>query len=312
MKTQLLSSIVLTMLLSGIRAHSQQVTLYDNHFESPNIPPTSNCGPDLDATDLNTLWSGTAGGTGGGGSFQQVNTVETILIHGPFAQYSDPEAIGGNYCISMLSSAQDDKAALTLNSQLLPYAIISMDISAIDIASCGGPFGVDTPIVDIKIYDSPGGSFSFYLPGTLLDHDTLIGNAPGATIYTFNWSSQLASMDISGSTDGNITVVFDLLRSGYAAIDNLLILSSISSVNQVSSSNNYISVLPNPAYDQITIVGLSGLSTDIIIADVCGRVVKSVHNNHDRPLNIADLPAGTYFLMVNGREFFHTAKFITM
>lgn len=112
MKTNLRAGIIvsLILLLVDMNAFSQQVTLYDNHFESPNIPPVPNCGSDLDATDLNTLWSGTADGTGGGGAFQQVNTVETILINGPNERYDDPSGIGGNYCISMLSSAQDDKA----------------------------------------------------------------------------------------------------------------------------------------------------------------------------------------------------------
>jgi len=123
------------------KTYAQQIILYENHFESPNVPPFPNCGSDLDATDLNTLWSGTAGGTGGGGSFQQVNTVETILITGPDERYEDPSGLGGNFCISMLSTAQDDRAAVTLNSQMLPFCIVSLDISAIDLDACGGPFG---------------------------------------------------------------------------------------------------------------------------------------------------------------------------
>ena len=228
------------------RTSAQIVVLYDNSFESPNIPPTPNCGADLDATDLNTLWSGTAEGTGGGGSFQQVNTVETILVNGPDNQYEDPTGIGGNYCISMLSTAQDDRAALTLNSQLLPFAVINFNMSAIDIEACGGPFGVDTPSMNIKIHDSPGAVFNFYTPGPLLDETTLTGIQPGATIYTFNWSQQSVSLDISGATDGNITVVFNLTQSGYAAIDNLVILSSISGIEE-STGQHHLSIYPNPA-----------------------------------------------------------------
>lgn len=298
-------------LSADFKSYSQQVTLYDNHFESPNIPPVPNCGPDLDATDLNTLWSGTAGGTGGGGSFQQVNTVETILITGPNEQYSDPSGIGGDYCISMLSTAQDDKASVTLNSQMLPFCIISFDISAIDLPSCGGPFGVDTPVMNIKIYDSLDGVFNINSPGTLLDEDTITGTAPGTTSYTFNWVSRLASMDIDEATDGNITVVFDLWRSGYAAIDNLLIVSSLTGIGTPAPENEF-SLMPIPAHDEVMVHGLNFPSATIMITDLCGRVMKTVECFNEKAFDISDLPAGNYVVTILGKEFMVAKKLIVM
>jgi len=300
MKTPLL----LIALIAGLNqcCVSQQIILYDNHFESPNIPPVPNCGSDLDATDLNTLWSGTAGGTGGGGSFQQVNTVETILIHGPDGFYSDPSGIGDSFCISMLSVAQDDQAALTLNSQMLPFAIISMDISAIDLDACGGPFGVDTPLLDIKIYDSPGAVFSFAAPGTLLDEDTIKGIAPGATSFTFNWTNQLVSMDIANTTDGNITVVLDLLKSGYAAIDNLLIVSSLTSIGPVQSNQNKIVLFPNPVADVLNVQGKISANTKVKFYNPFGQFLLEEKINADRKINVSTLPAGMYWVEIKNED----------
>lgn len=301
MKITLLSLLLIFIAAFTQPCQGQQIILYDNHFESPNIPPTSNCAPDLDVTDLNTLWSGTAGGTGGGGSFQQVNTVETILIHGPSNQYIDSSGIGGNYCISMLSSFQDDKAALTLNSQNLPFAIVSMDISAIDLNGCGGPFGLNTPVMDIKIYDSPGAVFSFYAPGTLLDHDTITGTVPGATIYSFNWTSQLVSMDISGSGDGNITVVFDLMQSGYAAIDNLLIFSSLTSINPVTVSHPIV-LFPNPTSGILNIGGMVNHNGQVKIHDLSGKLLLEQKINASGQLDISALSPGIYWVEIKNED----------
>ena len=69
---------------------AQTVLLYKNAFENPITTPVANCTADLDATEVNTLWGGTGEGTGGGGAFQQINTVETMLINGPDEQYEDP------------------------------------------------------------------------------------------------------------------------------------------------------------------------------------------------------------------------------
>lgn len=301
MKTRLLSLVLIFIAAFTLPCMGQQIILYDNHFESPNIPPVPNCGPDLDATDLNTLWSGTAGGTGGGGSFQQVNTVETILINGPNGQYIDTSGIGGDYCISMLSTAQDDRAAVTLNSQNLPFAIVSMDISAIDLNGCGGPFGIDTPVMDIKIYDSPGAVFSFAAPGTLLDHDTITGITPGATIYTFNWLAQTVSMDIAGSTDGNITVVFDLLQSGYAAIDNLLIQSSLTSINPGAVSYP-VSLFPNPSAGIFHIDGIMNASGCVKVHDLAGKVLLEQKITSSMQIDMAALPPGIYWVEINHED----------
>lgn len=197
--------------------------LYQNDFEHPaqDPPQLSSCAPDFSQTSVNDLYGAQ------GAAFQQVNTVETILIHGQANQYSDPLGTGGNYAIGMLCCVQDDKVALTFDSQGKPYLSLKMNISAIDVNGCGGPFGVAMPTFRMTLYDTPSGTFDFHAPGTVLSTVDLVGNAPGAASYTFNWKTVVAALSTAGSVNGRVTVVWDLLPgSGYASFDNLTIAAS--------------------------------------------------------------------------------------
>ena len=300
MKTTFILKLTLVILIvtsATKMSCAQSVLLYKNTFESPLTPPSPNCGPDLDATLVNTLWGGTGLGTGGGGQFQQINTVETILIHGPNLQYTDASGLGGNYCLSMLSVAQDDKAALTLNSQMLPYANISFIMSPIDLAGCGGPFGLDTAEMRMTVYDSPGGSFSFSSPGIILDEDTITGGAPGITSFTFNWVVCATSLDISGSADGNITIVFDLLRSGYAAIDSIEISSSVSA-NAIAEYDELSNVMvsANPFSEELLIKGTTAKG-EIMLFDVTGKeIICQKTFEGETTINTENLLPGFYLL----------------
>ncbi len=202
------------------------VILYENHFEFPNIVPTQNCAPDFDATPVNTLWSGTGSGTGGGGLFAQQFTVETILINGPSNQYNDPGNIGSNYSIGMLSTLNDDRIALTLNSQSYPFINITFDLSAIAINGCGFGGALATPVMNIKLYDTPSGTFDFNNPGTLLDNKMVTGIAPNDNPFTFNWARLGTALNNGNTTNGLITVVMDLLDGNYSSFDNLKIESA--------------------------------------------------------------------------------------
>ena len=316
MKNSLLSTFLIAIFISfsiTTISYAQSVLLYKNSFESPLIPPTSNCGIDLDATLVNTLWGGTGLGTGGGGQFQQINTVETILIHGPNLQYTDTSGLGGNYCLSMLSVVQDDKAALTLNSQMLPFANISFLMSSIDLAGCGGPFGMDTAVMRITVYDSPGGNFSFSSPGNLLDDDIITGGAPGITSFNFNWTVCATSLDISGSFDGNITIVFDLLRSGYAAIDSIEISSSISanSIGEHGNLNNMIA-FPNPFSAELLIKGTSSKG-EMTLFDVTGKkIIEPETFNGETKIKTDNLLPGFYLLHYLEEKKYRNIKLIKL
>ncbi len=306
MKKVVLSMILLVIMISLTTTRpvfSQTVLLYQNNFESPLISPSPNCGPDLDVTLINVIWGGTGLGTGGGGEFEQQYTVETILINGPDLQYIDSSGLGGDYCLSMLSVYEDDRAALTLNSQMLPFANISFLMSPIDVAGCGGPFGLDTAVMHISVYDTPGGIFSFSSPGTLLDQDTVSSGGPGLTSFTFNWTVCTTSLDIMNTSDGNITIVFDLIRSGYAAIDSIVISSSVlPSFVQENHVLGSIMAYPNPFSNELSIKGTSA-NGEIVMYDLTGVEI-SRQNTFARETVILTetLRQGSYLLMYNDRS----------
>jgi hypothetical protein len=294
-----LSVMIFLLLLSVSKTgFAQHQVLYQNNFETPLIPPVVNCGPDIDQTAVNLLWGGTGIGIGGAGQFQQEFTIETILINGPNQQYTDAIGLGGNYCLGMLSSVQNDRVALTLNSQMLPSLNTSFLLSPIDMTVvCGGPFGVDTAVIHLTVYDSPTGTFSFSSPGTILDEVTIVGGAPGPTSYCLNWFNCATSLDISNSIDGNITVVFDLIRSGYAAIDVIEITSSNSpSFVQFTEGNNSLVISPNPFTTDFEISGTNA-SGRLIIFDEFGKKVyhQKTFSSKTR-INTEKLLPGFYFL----------------
>jgi hypothetical protein len=194
--------------------------LYQNNFESPSQDPPADLGaycPDISSSTVNFFY---------GPEFQQTNTVETIAINGPADQYSDPSGIGGNYALGMLCCVQNDKVALTFDSQGEPYLNLRMDVSPIDVNGCGGPFGVGQPTFRLTLFDTPSGVFDFNSPGTVLSTVDLVGNAP-VDPYTFNWKAVVGTLSTAGSVNGTVTVAWDLMPgSGYGAFDNLVISAS--------------------------------------------------------------------------------------
>ncbi|MBK9177811.1 MAG: hypothetical protein IPM46_16060 [Flavobacteriales bacterium] len=233
----------------------QTIQLFVNDFSSPLSTPSGNCGPDLCITPVNSLWQGTGTGTGGGGSWKQVYTVETLLINGSSGIYTDSTGQGGDYCLGMLSTFQNDKVALTLFSDTLPYVNLYMDVSAIDLVGCSGPFGTDVPSFRVSVHDSPNGVFNINNPGPPLDVDTLYGGVPSADPHHFRWTTVQTGLDVSGATDGNISVMWDLLTSGYAAFDNLRIEASISGVGlpRQDRDSKLMVIAPNPAHEWATL-----------------------------------------------------------
>ncbi len=202
--------------------------VFENDFENPQHTNFKNCAPDFAQNLVRDLY---------GDIFDQQWTVETMQINGPEGQYSDPQGVGGDYCLGMLGRIQDDKIAFTFDRKDLDFVNLRMDVSAIDVPRCGGPFGVDVPRFNFKLYDTPSGQWDFNNPGTLLDEDEAEGTEPGATPYTFNWEEIAVDFDASQASNGFVTMVIDqIYQSGYAALDNFIISSSTDTnkfVNQV-------------------------------------------------------------------------------
>jgi hypothetical protein len=146
-------------------------------------------------------------------------------VHDPGALYSDPSGTAKNYSLGMLSSLQDDQLALTFDVTGKSFLNVGFDLSAIDVQGCGGPFGTDVPIMQVRLYDTPTGTFSFGAPGTLLDQGDVTGIA-APTAWTFAWKFGVVSLDATAVTGSALTVVFDLTQSGYGAFDNLSIVAA--------------------------------------------------------------------------------------
>ena len=209
--------ICLFALISDVNAVT---VLYNNDFESPNgfVDTT---GKDVSQQSINALYDQP------GFLFQQVWTVETLEINGGVAfgnGYSDPSGVGGNYALGMLSSVQDDKLALTFDVGGFNFLNAGLDISAIDLDGAGGPFGIAQPVYRASLYDSPGGVFNINAPGTLLDQTDLTGTG-SLSQSVFDWTRVIAALSTTGNTDGNVTLMLDLLQGGYAAFDNLIVVA---------------------------------------------------------------------------------------
>ena len=199
-----------------INGYAQTVILYQNDFESPNVPLAVDCGNSLDGRGINTLY-GTEEF-----QFSQQNTVEAVFLHDPMGKYKNAGE-HGNYALGMLSTLQDDKLALAFDSRNFPFINIGLDLSSIDVEGCAGPFNVTAPRLRITLIDRPGGIIDY--EGTQLDSKEVVGvMAPDA--WTFRWKTEVVSLSTAGSREGTVTVVFDLLEGGYAVFDNLSITAS--------------------------------------------------------------------------------------
>lgn len=271
-----LPSVLLIALSLPHPGRAQTIELFVNDFSTPLSTPGGNCGPDLCITPVNTLWQGTGTGTGGGGTWKQVYTVETLLINGAGDIYTDSTGQGGDYCLGMLSTYQNDKVALTLFSDTLPYVNLYMDVSAIDLVACSGPFGTEVPTFRVSVHDSPNGVFNINNPPPPLDVDTIVGIAPSSDPHHFRWATVQTGLDVSGSTDGNISVMWDLLTSGYAAFDNLRIEASVSGVGVPMHQRDphALVIAPNPAQDWATVQRFAQGAAEVRVITLSGALAR--------------------------------------
>ncbi len=307
-KRILATAVALFIILPEPDATAQEtIVLYQNDFESPNQAPVLNCGLALDTTPINVLF-GTEEN-----QFHQRNTVEAVLIDDPI--YTDSSGAGGSHAIGMLSSAQDDLLALTFDSKKLGFINVFMDISSIDVQGCGGPFGVADPIYRVSLVDSPEGAYSIGF-GTVLDQKEVTGPV-GPDNFTFLWTRVRFSLDASASTDGIVTVVWDLLQSGYAAFDNLRIEASSEAVSTEDDDPTYPSsgvlsaVYPSPFSSRaaFSLELTRGEDVRVTVYDIMGRPVRGLHSGrlgpgtHSFSVDGSDLPPGVYLVEAAGEGF---------
>lgn len=227
----------LSVVLLAPMAFAATVVLYDNNFETPNHEILNgSCGIPLGGTTEFALeqglglggvnyFYGSVGAPAGSpqalypSTFEQTNTVEVVLVKNPDYVKQDPN-IAGDYALGMLSTVQDDKLWLTFDSQGKRYINIAMDISSIDLDGCGGPFGIADPKFDISLLEGSS-------TGAVLDSETITGEM-ATDGKTFNWTHHVITLDALNQSEGNttVTVLWDLIQSGYAAFDNIRITAS--------------------------------------------------------------------------------------
>ncbi len=249
------TAIALAALLAG--AAQAATIVYQNDFNSPvGWTDQSGNGTQISFAQVNSLY---------GSAFQQTFTVETIKLAGN-ANYSDPAGTGGAYTLGMLSAAQNDLLALTFNVGSLSFVNVMMDFAGmgpVACPSCGGPFGFagQTPIFDLRLYDSPSGTFNLGSPVTQLSAAAMTGNVIASTT-NLGWNNRTSALSTVGSTNGRVTVVFDLRAgagmAGYAAFDNIVIASSDVS-GDVGGGGGVAPAIPEPSTTALMGLGLLGL-----------------------------------------------------
>ena len=200
---------------------SASKVLFNNDFEKPNVPPTaSRCNPFLDQdTGINTLYGNDAF------QFAQFATVEAVLLRDSNGIYTDPSNKGGRYALGMLSDVQEDKLSLSFANDM-PVVNVRLDLSPIAIRNCGPDVPISMSELKVSLYD-----------GAITDEDleslsrepldtAVVKSREVKDAWVFNWRTAVVPLDASRATSGTVSVVFDLAKGGYVALDNLSIVAS--------------------------------------------------------------------------------------
>jgi len=227
-KEFVLASVLVLAVSSSV--HAASITLYNQDFESPN--GYQNDGGDVNIfRTVNDNYSGQPAGF----TFAQTNTVETLNITGSNrgagtaafgTGWSDPDGIGGNFAIGMLSDVQNDLLGLSFDVGAFAFFNVAVDVSSIDLSTFNGPFIPATglaPIFRFSLFDNPGGGPTVG-GGTLLDSFELTGTVSPRDV--FDWTSSAFGLSTAGNTNGNVVLQIDLLEGGYAAFDNLVLTAA--------------------------------------------------------------------------------------
>ncbi len=121
------------------------------------------------------------------------------------------------------------------------------------------------------------------------------------------YSSYLAPPEILTSTSNIVSLVYvtdgSLPSPGWEFVYETVL------VDKPIENMESILIFPNPANDQLNIVGLTD-DSEIVIYDLSGKVQKEVNAQNRASVDISDLAAGLYFVNVNNESKSEVLKFI--
>jgi hypothetical protein len=232
-------------------------------------------------------------------------------------------------------------SGFTINGAPLPFFYTSADviynfpINYQDTDSCDYQYGLPIPVLGYygqkghRVNQvngwgnliTPFGSFQSLLVTSKIDavdtiyFDTLSfgTNLPRPTRYEFKWlaNGMKAPVLQINATEGNAS----LMATNIQYIDSLR--SNVPHVGIVENSNTIqFKTYPNPTSDVLTIEYILAKAdfTNIYISDIVGKKVKIVCNEmqtkgqYRKQINLSDLSAGTYILMVQTANELSTQK----
>jgi hypothetical protein len=136
------------------------------------------------------------------------------------------------------------------------------------------------------------------------DGDATITPSGGTAPYTFSWSTGDTGANATGLAPGTYTVC--VTDANACQVCDTVQVGFLTGITSGTASG--FSVSPNPATDVITIALPSSGTADVRITDILGAVVYRGHaSGTSFSVPVDGLPAGTYFLIVDGS---HASTFI--
>ena len=150
-------------------------------------------------------------------------------------------------------------------------------------------------------------------PAEICIGDVVMLNASGADTYTFMSANGLQLINpapVSPQATTQYTVVgADLNGCSGVYLADISVRECVG-LNEVSGANG-IRVYPNPASSLLTVEVSSVASSQVVITDVTGRVVRSLEaNGSSFNLDIHELANGVYYVMVQSQESSATIRII--
>lgn len=146
------------------------------------------------------------------------------------------------------------------------------------------------------------------------------GNGDTSTIALLppatNWTPFSVAINYNTvNVPDTFTVLFNLTNNGATSInawlDDLCFGNLPTGINE-SSSNNNITIYPNPVKDQLTINAENEKIKSIEIMDVTGKIIPIANGitQNTITINVADLPKGLYFLQIQTENGVGVKRFI--